>query len=372
MSLAIRPLWGRLPTMIQVVPPVRPTSSNAITAGWIHGEEVAKLAASDAVESDQFGYAVGISGDFAVVGAYADNSGRGAAYVFHRDMGGTDNWGQVRKLIASDAVPDDKFGKAVAISGDKIIVGALQNDDQGIGSGSAYIFQRDKNGMDEWIEVRKLLPTAGSSSDAFGIAVAISGDYAVVGANGEDSRGAEAGAAYVFERDAGGSDNWGQARKLLASDGDRKDKFGRAVAISGNTVVVGAFSDELGGMILVGSAYVFERGFPSAGQWGQIKKLTPSDPAPVDQFGFAVAVSGNVILVGAFAADDGCPGDCDSGKAYLFERNAGGPENWGELQPVVAGDPLKDEFFGYAVGLTAGAAIIGAHHKAKVPDPEKK
>ncbi len=114
------------------------------------------------------------------------------------------------KLLASDAASFDWFGHSVAVAGDTAVVGARFNDDNGSGSGSAYIFQRDAGGIDNWGQVKKLL-ASDAASDQFGASVAVAGDTAVVGALSNDS-------AYIFQRDAGGIDNWGQVKKLLASD----------------------------------------------------------------------------------------------------------------------------------------------------------
>ncbi len=336
--------------------------------------EAAKLTASDGAANDQFGISVGISGDYAVVGAFYDNTGKGAAYVYARDQWGAGNWGQVKKLVASDAALNDRFGKAVAISGDTIIVGAQLEDDgcpsgsPQCAAGSAYIFQRDQGGKDSWGEVTKILPNDPSPGKTFGNAVAISGDYAAISAIGDSVKAVGAGAAYIFRRDPA-SGNWAQAKKLYAGDAGFKDKFGKSIGVSGNTVVVGAFSADIGGVNFVGAAYVFERDFPQDDSWGQSKKLTASDGSFNDQYAISAAINNDAIIIGAFAADDACPRDlfCDSGKAYLYGRNTGGAGNWGEIHPVVAGDTAYQEFFGISVAVTTGAAIVGAHHRQNAP-----
>ncbi|WP_419634052.1 FG-GAP repeat protein [Thiolapillus sp.] len=127
-----------------------------------------KLVATDGAIGDGFGRSVSISGDWAVVGAYADsdNGGQsGSAYLFYRNSGGAGNWGQVKKLLPADGAAADYFGESVAISGDTIIVGAWLDDDNGSASGSAYIFSRNQGGTDNWGQVKKLLPSDGSSDD---------------------------------------------------------------------------------------------------------------------------------------------------------------------------------------------------------------
>ncbi|MCH8066348.1 MAG: FG-GAP repeat protein, partial [Chloroflexi bacterium] len=107
-------------------------------------------------------------------------------------------------------------------------------------------------------EVRKLLASDAQAGDRFGVSVAVSGDTAVVGAHGEDAGGSNAGAAYVFQRNQGGTDNWGEVKKLSSSDAEAGDQFGRSVAVSGDTVIVGAFAEDAGGSA-AGAAYLFDR-----------------------------------------------------------------------------------------------------------------
>ncbi len=206
--------------------------------------------------SDQFGASVAVAGDTAVVGARLNDdngSNSGSAYIFQRDAGGIDNWGQVKKLLASDAASFDLFGHSVAVAGDTAVVGARLNDDNGSGSGSAYIFQRDAGGIDNWGQVKKLLASDAATSDIFGVSVAVAGDTALVGAYLNDDNGRNSGSAYIFQRDEGGVDNWGQVTKLLASDAAAFDLFGVSVAVAGDTALVGAYLNDDDN----GSAYVF-------------------------------------------------------------------------------------------------------------------
>ena len=148
-------------------------------------EELWKRVASDAQNLDLLGYSVGLSGDYAVAGAqYVDDGGtnRGAAYVFERNYGGNNNWGQVAKLVASDAADSDIFGRSVAIDGDYVVVGAFLEDGGGTDRGAAYVFYRNQGGTDNWGEVAKLTASDAQDGDEFGNSVAIDGDYVVVGA----------------------------------------------------------------------------------------------------------------------------------------------------------------------------------------------
>ena len=325
--------------------------------------EVLKLTASDAAAFDSFGQSVAIAGDTAIVGADRDSDGgseSGSAYIFERNQGGVDNWGEVIKLTASDAAPVDLFGISVAISGDTAIVGADHNDDAGDFSGSTYIFQRNQGGANNWGEVLKLTASDAALNDLFGISVSISGDIAVVGAvQNDDVGGSNSGSAYIFARNQGGTDNWGQLLNLTASDAAAGDRFGISVAISGDTVIVGAFRDKNDSGIMHGSAYIFARNQGGADNWGEVIKVIASDPAHLDGFGVRVAISGDTAIVGAYENDDD---GSDSGSAYIFARNQGGADNWGQVVKLTASDAATEDFFGNRVGISGDTPIAGAFH----------
>ena len=318
--------------------------------------QVVKLTASDAEVNDNFGNAVAISGDIAVIGAWTERAGgtrAGAAYVFHRDEGGTDNWGEVKKLTASDAEELDEFGVSVGVSGDTIIVGAYGESSGGSNAGAAYVFRRDEGGTDNWGEVKKITASDAEANDRFGY-VGISGDIVVVGAFGEDTLADAAGAAYIFGRDAGGTDNWGEVTKLTASDAEMSDFFGAAVAVSGDVAVIGA---QFHGALDQGAAYVFERDAGGTDNWGEVAELNASDAEGLDIFGEVVAASGENIVVGARWED--AAGN-NAGAAYVFRRNEGGTGNWGEVGKLTASDAESNDGFGVSVAVSSGTVAVGA------------
>jgi hypothetical protein len=212
--------------------------------------EEAKLLASDGSAEDLFGCSVGIWGDTAVIGAYLDDdkgSSSGSVYVFRFD---DSEWVQGAKLLASDGAAADYFGLSVGINGDKVIVGAVSNDDKGVNSGSAYIFRSDSPG---WVEEAKLLASDGAGGDWFGYSVGIWCDAAVIGARYDADKGSDSGSAYVFWFNGA---SWAQKAKLLASDGAAFDWFGNSVGISYDTVIIGAEGNDDNGSSS-GSAYIF-------------------------------------------------------------------------------------------------------------------
>lgn len=315
--------------------------------------ELAKLMASDAISGDRFGESVAISGDTAIVGARLKggvSAFSGAAYIFERNQGGVNNWGQVTKLTASDAAAADLFGTGVAIDGDTAVVGAPWNDDAGGNSGSAYIFERHQGGPNAWGEVTKLVASDAFSGDQFGFSVAISGDAVLIGAN-EKANGV--GAAYIFERHHEGANAWGQVAKLTASDGTRGDHFGESVGISGDAAIVGAKWKALA----AGTAYVFERHQGGPNAWGEVVKLTAGDAAAGDEFGESVAISGDTAIVGAWLKNGVV---VLSGAAYIFERNQGGLNSWGQLAKLTASDARGADLFGSAVAISGDVALVGA------------
>ena len=281
--------------------------------------EAAKLIAEDGAEGDHLGASVAISGDMAVVGAPDDDAmgfRSGSAYVFERQLDGT--WTQFQKLTASDGAPVDHFGDGVAISGTIIVVGARADDDLGWGSGSAYVFERFLSGL--WFQVAKLRASDGKFLDAFGSSVAVDGNTALIGSPGAHGLGYWEGAAYVFERASDGT--WSEVAKLFAADGENSDGFGHAVALEGDTALLGAPGDDDHGQCS-GSAYVFVRGQDRT--WSQVTKLVPEDGELWDCFGNDVAVSGNIGVIGTYPQDPNEPPK--PGQAYIY---AVGPDEDGD------------------------------------------
>jgi len=311
-------------------------------AGW---PEVEKLLAADGAAEDWFGRSVSISGDYAIVGAYRDDDngdGSGSAYIFKRDGTG---WSEQAKLVAADGAAWDGFGYSVSISGDYAIVGAIADDDNGTDSGSAYIFKRDGT---SWSQQAKLLAADGSANDYFGYSVSISGDYAVVGASYDDDKGTDSGSAYIFYYDG---TSWSQQAKLLAADGAASDEFGISVSISGDYAIVGAYMDDGINGINSGSVYIF---YYDGTNWSEQAKLTASDGAADDRFGRSVSISGDYAIVGADGDDDN---GSYSGSAYIFERSG---TNWSEQAKLLASDGNTSDYFGWSVSISGDYAVVGA------------
>ena len=324
---------------------------------WI---QTARISVDNETNSDGSGGAVDMDGDTIVVGASGDDENGedvGAAYVFERNFGGANQWGLTAKLLPDDRAELDFFGIAVAIDGDMIIVGKIGDDEVALGAGAAYIFSRDKGGEDQWGQITKLTANDGGEGDRFGASVAIENDLAVIGANFKDQGEKNGGAAYVYRRDPDSIEQWSEVRKLVADDGEQNDEFGSSVAIDREIVIVGApgaLRDVIGKF---GAVYVFNRSSVDMDDWTQIDKLVMSDPKRQDQFGHAVAIKGDRIIVGAYLDDDH---GSDSGSVTVFEQTPDDKDNWEEVLKITAEDGVRDDEFGFSVATDGKTMLIGA------------
>jgi hypothetical protein len=302
-----------------------------------------KITANDGSEGDDFGSSVSISDDFTIVGAMRDDDngdGSGSAYIFFRD---DDDWIQQEKIVADDGDEGDWFGNSVSISGDYAIVGAFRDGDHE--SGSAYIFILDG---EDWVQQVKITADDRDDGDNFGSSVSICGDYAIVGAHdGDDENGDRSGSAYIFVRDG---EDWVQQAEITAEDGAEGDWFGTSVSIEGDYAIVGAcWDDDNGGRS--GSAYIFIRDDEN---WIQQEKITANDGAEGDSFGNEVSINSDYAIVGARWDDDN---GSQSGSAYIFVRDG---ENWIQQEKITADDGSERDNFGTSVSIDGDYAIVGA------------
>jgi len=330
--------------------------------------EVKKVIPSETGFASVFGFSVAISGDIIVVG----NQNRETAFVFYRNLGGIDNWGEIKRINATSVQITDGFGIGVSIFGDTIVVGSDGDD---IARGAAYIFQKDVGGVDNWGEVARIIGSDREVGDRFGESVGIYDNIIVVGGGQSLSPLAnDPGFAYVFQRDFNASPNWTEIKKLDPSSISPGDSFGKAVSINEDIIVVGAHDEGSG------TAYVFQKDIGGINNWGQVKELTASDEGFSDHFGWAVSISGDTILIGA--DDDDIAFDQSAGSAYVFEKDLNGVDNWGEVTKLIASDVEGFDGFGFSVGVSGDNFVIGsrgnddngnssgsAYVFGKVPDP---
>ena len=325
-----------------------------LTPAW-GAIQIDKLLADDAAAGDDFGNSVSLDRDRALVGARADDDngdGSGSAYLYERDPG-TGVWAQVAKLLANDGAAGDVFGFSVSLDGDRALVGAYLDDDNGRDSGSAYVFERNP-GTETWAQVAKLTADDGVAFDQFGYSVSLDGDRALVGAHLDDDNDRDSGSAYLFERNPG-TEAWAQVAKLTANDAAASDDFGFSASLDGDRALVGARFDDDNGSDS-GSAYLFERN-PGTEAWAQVAKLTADDGAVSDRFGFSVSLYGDRALVGARLDDSG--NGPDSGSVYVYERDPG-TGAWAQVIKLLANDGADSDRFGNSVSLDGDHALIGA------------
>lgn len=320
-------------------------------SNWV---QEAKLIASDGAAGDQFGRSVAFLGNTALIGApiasiSGVNTQHGAAYVFTVNSG---IWTQRAKLLAVNAQPATNFGESVALdrNSNRALIGAWRDDiGSNIDQGSAYVFT---GSGDLWAQTAKLIASDGAASDEFGESVDIQGDTILIGAWGDDvAANGNQGSAYVFVRNG---DAWSQEAKLVAADGAAGDRFGFSLSLSNGTALIGSQMDDVGSNSNQGSAYFFSR---NGTIWTQQQKLVATDGALNDRFGFSVAHGGNLALIGAFVDDVGAMSDQGSVRLFIKENQI-----WSESATLVASDGASGDQFGVSVDVdtSRGTAIIGA------------
>jgi hypothetical protein len=396
--------WAEIQSTMQV-PEEFSAPGNAVelTAGLPLSElgflEQNYLKASNTERDDRFGWAVAMDGDTLAVSAIwedsssagvdgdqADRNARqsGAVYVFTL---GPMGWSQQAYLKASNPDPEDYFGYKLALSGETLAVGAVrersgngdQADNSSITSGAVYVFTRTE---DTWSQQSYLKASNIGQFDAFGWSVDLDGDTLVVGAIEEDGSAtgvngiandsaANAGAAYVFIRSG---ETWTQQAYLKASNTEAGDQFGNAVAISGETIVIGATGEDSSATGVDGSqgnnsaadagaVYIFTR---TGETWTQQAYLKASNPDPVDSFGQAVAIEADTLVVGAHYEDSKLGDESNnqytqSGAAYIFDRSG---ETWSQSAFLKASNAQKSDRFGYSVDISGDMLIVGAYGEA--------
>ena len=277
-----------------------------------------------------------ISGEVLAVGVPHANifgAKAGAVYIFRRDQGGAQEWGQVAKVVGSEVEAGDRFGQSVAIDGSTLVVGT--RPDEGDES-YAYVFEQNRGGDDWWGEVDRF--EAPGDEPSFGRAVAVSGERLAVGV----PEGFVGGGVYIFGRDAVDG-KWELYRPLLPPDKDSPAGFGSALGMRGDTLVVGS-----GPQVLPGRSYVYDLTAGGGHRVSELSSPAGSVLASVD----SVGVSGDTAIVGAHDYDA-------HGVAYLFERNDGGEDNWGTVARLRPEEPKSNSALGSAVAIDGATAVVG-------------
>ncbi|MCB9848019.1 MAG: hypothetical protein H6814_06350 [Phycisphaeraceae bacterium] len=318
----------------------------AVPGSW---EQEAKLNAPDAETDDVFGFATALGDGVALVGAYfadigpsIDNDRSGAVYSFTRAMDGT--WGFHQLFHPNAPVAGELFGAAMALDGGTLLVGAPAFGGSGL-AGQAQVWERDMSGT--WQHAQTLVATDSMVGDSFGWSLDLEGDTAVVGAWGNDSA---QGAVYVFTRDAM-TGLWDSGVRVVPDVRIANERFGWSVSISGDAILVGATQETT---TATGAAYVF-RG-DGVGGWTQEDRLVGAEAGPRAQVGRSVKLSGDHALVGASEAGV-FPVAGDNGSVYVFRRTGG---LWAQTERIRAGDGEPDDQFGGAIALHEDLLLVAA------------
>lgn len=303
---------------------------------------------------DVFGFSVAVSGDVIIVSAHhadAPEFQSGAAHVFRYDADTTE-WEHEATLTASDGDMGDIFGWSVAIDGDVVLIGARDDETDGLDqTGSAYVFRW--NGRD-WVEEAKLTDPNAQEEDFFGVSVSIRGDVALIGAHGNDHVWNHSGSAFVFRREG---PKWSLEAELADCDDPDVGWLGFSVSLADGIAIVGAFQDnstDKGND--AGSAYIY-RFDPDTSRWIEEQNITASDAAPLDWFGRSVSISedGKTVLVGAQNNDDL---GSNSGSAYVFRYTPDTPPHWQETIKLLASDGAPSDRLGRSVSISHDTALI--------------
>lgn len=297
---------------------------------------------------DQFGYSVDIDSNYVIVGSPGYNGNRGRATVFVKDSPGGDDWIVCETLSPGDLPSNAFFGCSVSIVKDYLIVGARADNDNGLNSGSSYIYKKVSG--NNWSLVKKITASDGDSNDFFGRSVGIYGDYAVVGAYADDDNGYQSGSAYVFYKDYNGDiDSWGQSQKILPLKGQNNAFFGNAVSIYGDYIAVGAFRKD-SDYTNEGAVYLFKR---YGSSWIQSNILYPYNDLNDHSgylFGTSVDLKERYLIVGY-------PGNNSSrGAADVFCRK----NDWQFVSKITDSGSSAGDNFGFSVGVSNNYICCGA------------
>ena len=274
-----------------------------------HWSIIQKLLPDDPHAGDEFGKAVGISGDWIAIGAFLGDdlfTNGGSVYMLQRNGS---QWMVFDELYASDTEAYDQLGNFLDLSSDILLVGVPEKQSAGYKSGSAYIFEWTGNA---WEETAKLFPEDLREGDEFGQAVAIGQDFIAIGAYKADAPEANGGAVYICQKTDG---HWKFIQKVVPPDNEAGDQFGNALSFNGNWLAIGAYFDDDNGSNS-GSVYLYHQ---DENSFQLVSKIKPSDGSAGDAFGAAVSLDGHLLAVGAYADSDQ---GFFSGSAYVFDLDA--------------------------------------------------
>jgi fibronectin type 3 domain-containing protein len=307
-------------------------------------QETTKLVADDVQASDYFGDSVALFETVAVV-----KGSNTQPYVFEQQADGS--WTQTAKLSPAEGAI--MTGTSLDVHGDLIIIGTPSDGDRGSDAGAAYIFQRQNDGS--WVQQVKLYASDAGAGFQFGNTVAILDNIAVIGSFYDDDNGIKSGSVYIFEQQADGE--WVELQKLLADDGVSEDIFGKKIALSYGRIAVSAPKNDSPSSVDAGSVYIFDKS--SNGSWLQSAKITAQDPSENALFGQSIDLSGNgdSLVVGALGVN-GING-LQTGAVYIFKETY--PTVWQQVAKKMALNQVTSYFFGNSIAISGSNFLVGAN-----------
>lgn len=356
-------------------------------------EQEAKVVSTNRESRAEYGTAVAIDENFAVVGASRENIASGAAYIYKKN--GNDDWTFLQRLEAPDPNFGAEFGGGAKISQDRMVIAAGRADVDGvIRAGALYVYELNGNTWDfdtkltaselhdsallgmnptslalagntiivgapgenawegrvyvfenvagQWMQMQQLASPNPNNNESFGIGVAVFGNYLVVGANEEDNT---RGAVHIFIKDLDGVYNY--SKKIVASDAMLEAYFGSSVSIYDHTIAIGAYNDNGG----IGATYIFEE--DGSGNWEEIQKVTSSIPLSEALFGFNCLINQRHLVVSAPHAYG-----LEPGEVHIYNKTVNG--FWTENQMVVSNDLAPEDFYGWNIEMDEDQLIVGA------------
>ena len=330
------------------------TTSNGGFASTLPPERIKQVAQLMGGDYNQaFGSSVVISGNTLAVGDPNDDQNgaeAGSVTIYQSDPAG--RWNEVSRLTPLDAEAGIQFGRNVALSGDTLLIGAPYDNDSGLRSGSAYIFERNPLDPGVWMQTAKLTASDAYTNDQFGWAVAVDGDTAVIGAYTK----VYGGRVYIYARDAGGPGAVGETAQLNPDPPGFQACFGEAVDLDGDLLAIGAY----GGGDYAGYVYAFQRQ-PGTNEWQRLTRFRSADTYAYYYFGYTVALDNWTILAGAPGADG------LTGAAYIFTADPAQPDAWTEQARLIPSDGAMQDYFSLSLALSGDIAWVGApmHASAK-------
>ncbi len=321
------------------------TISNSVYA--LTANEITKLLAPDGADGDSFGQFISIDNTTMAIGAIRhDDNGvdTGSVYIFDKDVNG--DWQQTAKLNASDGIANDRFGAQVALKGDALFVGSIADNGISYDKGAVYVFNRI-SGI--WVESAKLIqPDPGTGiNSSFATALSTDGDTVLVGSSHYDAAGTNAGAVFVYESDTSG--NWNYQTTILPPQSST-EFFGKAVSLEGNTALIGASWDGDNGL-RAGAAFIYERDVN--GNWSLQQKLHASDGMPDDNFGHIAMLRNDTAIISSQWNDEI---DINAGAVYVFEKDSG---VWNQSTKLKASNGNASDFFGSSIAFDGEILVIG-------------